>query len=172
MADHTPSPCDLRARLGAAADLYIAWKHPRLQDERNIERLKEDQLGKMMLSDITSAVLVQAAERLYAGRTDATKNRNVMNAGGGPERVRAGSAEKREVLPGRLEEPQPVCPPDNRRKQRRAAQMCTSTKKNLRLINIPLNLNENSPGAVLDNPAAYGILKRRTTPILTRTSHV
>ena len=61
-----------------AADLYIAWKHPRLQDERNLERLKADPLGKMMLNDITSAILVQAADRLYPGCTDATKNRNVM----------------------------------------------------------------------------------------------
>jgi integrase len=60
-----------------AARLYLAWRRPGKVDEKFVERLIKD-LGDYLLTDITSAVLVAAAERIHPGAANETRNRQVF----------------------------------------------------------------------------------------------
>ena len=66
------------ATFAEAADRYLAWRAPRRRDERDIRRMMRDEVGRVLCDDVTTAVLVEAAERLCPALTNETKNRNVF----------------------------------------------------------------------------------------------
>jgi integrase len=70
-----------RITFSQAADLYIEYRSPALQDRRLIEKLREA-MGRMPVTDIRQADLVQVANRLYPQLTAASRNRNVMRPAG------------------------------------------------------------------------------------------
>lgn len=61
-----------------AASLYCAAREPSTIDQARIDRLVADELGAMTCDDVQHADLVAAANRLYAGRKNETKNRAVI----------------------------------------------------------------------------------------------
>jgi integrase len=70
-----------RITFSQAADLYIEYRSPALQDRRLIEKLR-GAMGRMPVPDIRQADLVQVANRLYPQLTAASRNRNVMRPAG------------------------------------------------------------------------------------------
>jgi integrase len=65
------------ATFGDAIDLYSAWRSPGRNDHRYLAALRR-KFGDKLLSGITPAGLIQAANELYPAGEAATKNRNVL----------------------------------------------------------------------------------------------
>lgn len=60
-----------------AVDLYRAYRDPAKADVKRLDRLVA-QIGGSMIRDITHANLVEMANRLYGGRSAATRNREAL----------------------------------------------------------------------------------------------
>ncbi len=60
-----------------AAARYLAFRRPSVFDERGIERLRADALGRMRLDDICRDDIASAARRLYPKAMASTRNRRV-----------------------------------------------------------------------------------------------
>lgn len=69
------------ATFAEAVDLYTAWRDPSPQDGRTLARLKADALGKMPLAKVTTAAFVAAANRIFPGLSNESKNRYVFVLG-------------------------------------------------------------------------------------------
>jgi integrase len=68
---------DETVTFGAALEFYVAFRSPKKGDARRIRRLKIV-MGQKPVADVQHADLVAAAEQLYPGRKNETKNRWVM----------------------------------------------------------------------------------------------